>query len=330
MSGRKVQGHESERHAVEQLGSALERLVARQVLTEGQAQAVIDEVAVAAPARRISPAAEIAAYVGGILATVAAITVVSRFWIDIPALQQVLIFAVVSFALWFAGRSVRAVEDPAAQRLTSALWLMSTAAAASAAWVTGDDILRLNETETSLFVGLVSAAHGTLLWLRHRTSVQQLVIFAAVLATGGAGIAIGDSPPEEIWGIAVWALGVVWALLGVSGVMRPVTTAAAVGAVTAVIGAEVLAVVSATPGLLLGLATVSVLFAAGAASKQPVFLGVGSVGLAIVLPHAMTEWFPSSVTAPLAMFVAGVILLGGALVTIRTARQRTPLSPQAG
>lgn len=302
------------------LRTTLDRLVADDVITPEQAAAVLAGVVGPPGARRISPAAEVVGYIGGVLATVAALTVGAEFWQQLGDLTQFAIFVVIAIALWGGGRSISGVDDPAAGRLTSTLWLLSTSATASAAWVAADGLLGLVADRTALVVGVVATAQALGLWLVRRTALQQVALFGSVMTTVGAAGALLPDPPDEVYGLAVWILGVVWAVLAWRGPLRPAATGMAIGAVTAVVGAEILTFASETPGLLLSLTTVGVLFAAAAATRSAVFVGVASVALAIVLPQALYSWFPENVGAPIAVFVAGSVLLGGALATIRAAR----------
>lgn len=302
------------------LEATLDRLVAESVITPAQAAAVREGVSGPQRARPISPAAEVVGYIGGVLATVAALTVGAEFWQQLGDLTQFGIFAVIAVALWAGGRSISAVDDPAAGRLTSTLWLLSTSATAGAAWVVADGLLGLVADRTALVVGVVATAHALALWLVRPSVLQQLALFGSFMTALGATGALLPDPPAQVYGVTVWIVGVAWAVFTWRGLLRPAATGMAIGAVTAVVGAEILTFASETPGLLLSLTTIAVLFAAAAATRSAVFTGVASVALAIVLPQALYSWFPESVGAPIAVFIAGSVLLGGALATMRAAR----------
>ena len=306
---------------------ALQQLVDESVITAEQAAAVQQALWPQRTGRSMSPAAEIAGYVGGILALVAATTVAADLWTQLEVWTQFAIFAIAAVALWAGGRWLLPTDDPSVGRLGGTLWLLSTASTASAAWIACDGFLLLPEKQAALTLGLVTTAHAGVLWALRRRALQQIALFVGVMTTVGAALWLLPRPPDELYGLVVWAVGVAWALLAIGGQLAPRRTGAALGGVTAVLGAEGLTFAYETAGLLLALATVGALFAAGAMAREAVFVGLGSVALAIVLPQALSTWFPDSVSAPTALFVAGTVLLGGALSTIRTARSATASRP---
>ncbi len=160
------------------LRTTLDRLVADGVVTPAQAVAVLDGVAEPSTKRRISPAAEVVGYIDGVLATIAALTVAAEFWTQLEAETQLAIFTVVAAALWGAGRSISTVDDRAAGRLMGTLWLLSTAATASAAWVAADGLLGMTAERAALATGVVATIHAAALWLVWTAALQQIACSA--------------------------------------------------------------------------------------------------------------------------------------------------------
>ena len=312
---------------MERTRAVLDDLVDQGVLTREQSNVVAAALAAPQPQdRRVSPMAEVVGYIGGVLATVAAITVASQFWSELHTWAQLGIFALVAVAMWLAGRSVREVDDLAAGRLGGTLWFLSTAATAALAWIAGDRLLNFEWRQATMLMGAIATVHAGALWWVRRGALQQIALFAGVVTTAMAALALLPSPPDDMYGLAVWALGIAWLALAWSRVVAPLRTGLALGAVTAVIGAEMFAMEGDTLGLVLLLATVAGLFAAAAVTRQALLVGIASVSLAVALPQALAEWFPDSISAPTAVFVAGIILLGGALGTIRAARRSDSVS----
>jgi hypothetical protein len=98
-------------------------------------------------------------------------------------------------------------------------------------------------------------------------------------------------------------------------------------AVTVLVGAQILGFSYETAGMLLGLATSGALLVASRPVSQPLLVAAGSIGLVLFVPQSLSLWFPGSINAPAAVFVAGVVLLGGALATIRASRATHPAQP---
>lgn len=299
---------------------ALDELVEQSVLTPEQAAGVAEALAPKRSERALSPAAEVAAYIGGVLALVAAVMVAADLWGHLDDLAQMAVFGTAAVVLWAGGRSLLPTEDDTAGRLAGTLWLLSTAATGAAAWsASGSALLFGDRKEPVLVLGLVMTAHAALLWWRRRGALQQIALYAGVMTTAGAALWLLPQPSDEVYGLTVWGVGILWTVLVLAGVMAPRRTGAALGGLTAFAGAEALWSANQDVGLMLALATVAALFVAGAMAREAVLLGIGSAALAAVVPQTLSEWFPGSADQPVALFLAGALLLGGALSTVRTA-----------
>jgi hypothetical protein len=307
------------------LDEVLERLVARDVLTMEQAAAVRAEYAEAqiptAGASRIPPVVEAAGYLGAVLAAVAAIFVVARFWAELAPWSQLAVLALVAGALWVGGRWV---EAPGAveRRITSFLWFWSIGAVAWAGWIAGEGVLGLR-SETALFwLSVAATAYAAALWRRLPTAPLQLALFGGVQGVFLFGLALLERPPTEWFGAIVWVIGLAWGVLAWGGLVSPVRAAFAFSGIAAGIGAQVTVFAAARGwGLSLGFVTAALAMGTGTRWAQPALTAIGTVVLAVILPQAMTTWFPGSLAAPLAVLLSGLVLLGGALATVRSRRE---------
>lgn len=301
---------------------ALDELVEQSVLTPEQAAAVAEALAPQRARLALSPTAEVAAYIGGVLALVAAVMVAADLWSHLDDLAQIAVFGTAGVVLWAGGRSLLPTHDAAVGRLAGTLWLLSTAATGAAAWsASGSALLFGDRKEPVLVLGLVMTVHAALLWWLRRAALQQIAVYAGVMTTVGAALWLLPQPPDEVYGLTAWGVGVVWTVLVLAGVMAPRRTGCALGGVTAFAGAEALWSTNQDVGLVVALATVAALFVAGAMAREAVLVGIGSATLAAVVPQALSAWFPGSVDQPVALFLAATMLLGGALSTVRTARR---------
>ncbi len=66
-------------------------------------------------------------------------------------------------------------------------------------------------------------------------------------------------------------------------------------------------------GQVLAIATVAGLLAGGVLLRQAWLVVLGAAGVLLVVPQTATRYLPTSAAAPLAIFVAGVVLLGSAV-----------------
>jgi len=69
--------------------------------------------------------------------------------------------------------------------------------------------------------------------------------------------------------------------------------------------------------MLLGLVTAGVLLTFSVTLRNTILLGFGAAGIFIFVPQIIFEYFGDTIGVPLALFLTGVVLLGGALLVAR-------------
>jgi hypothetical protein len=304
------------------LGSALERLVERGVLTPSQAEAVHAEVRAVTPPESpgVRPGAEIAAWVGAVLALAAGLTATARFWSELQVWAQSGLLLLAAVALFAAGAWLADDARQAARRIVSVTWLLAVVAFGAAVALPLSSGPPEPEARAFLIAAAASAAVAFPLWRRHESALQLLGIVGAVVTGLLSGLGTVERPPDELYGLLLWAAGAALVLLGWSELARPVRTALATGALGALAGAELLFFQFPRTGVLLGLATVAGLFVLGTGLRRVFLTGIAAVALALFVPEALDAFFPGSLNASATMFVTGAALLIGALATIRRAR----------
>lgn len=312
------------------LDEALARLVDRGVLDDGQAAAVRAEVG--AGASRGPDLAELLAAAGGVLVLGAAVTLAAQLWDRLLPGAQLGILALAALLLWAAGRWAAGRftrgEDETAESpglgtsgwLTGVLWLASTGATFGALWVAIEDLLGLSEEWGGFLLAVLTTVQALLLWLARRRGLQHVALFIGVLAVVITGIGLIPHIEDEIYGLAIWGAGLAWGLLTWGGVAGPRRSGYALAALAAFGGSEVLFFGYAAAGLALGLASSIAALALARPLDQAVLAGLGAAGLAVLVPQGLDHWFPDSIGAPASVFIAGVLILAGALYTLRTAR----------
>jgi hypothetical protein len=315
---------------VDAMSRALERWVRDGLISESQAEAILAAEHADERPRRVAPLVEAAGYLGTVLAGIAAIAIVAEFWADLRTWAQIGLPSLTAAALLLGGRWIADVDDSASGRLLSFLWFLSSAAAVTALVVATERLLDIDEPRRALLVGLGTVAYGGWLWLVRPRPLQQVVLAAGVLTTLLAALSLFERPPVELFGLAVWALGVAWALLEWGGLLRPARTAYALGGIAVLAGPQLLSFEFQGAGLALGLASAGALFATAARIRPGVLLGFGAVGVAVYVPQTLSAYFPDVIGVPALLLVSGVVVLAASLVAVKTGRRFSEVPGSAG
>jgi hypothetical protein len=314
----------------------IERWVTEGVITAVQAERMRADLglldsyptALAAPPahqERTSLVVEALGYLGGVVILVAAGLLADRYWSDLSTSGRLSVVAGAAAVLLTAGSAVPQRLGAAGVRLHAVLWLLSTAATAALLAVFGNDVLGWQGEDVGLLTSAGTATLAGALWWRLRTVLQQLVLFAALLATAGTAAA-QLSGSSTLSGVAVWGTGAVWFLLGWGGLIAPRRAAFALGAVGMLIGAGF--TIPTDAGIALALATVTMLVVTAVLFRDLVLLAVGAVGALQILPSAIVKWFPGVLAAPLALLVVGGLLVAAAIYIAQLRRDRPSAEAQ--
>ena len=269
--------------------------------------------------RRRAVVVEVLGYLGGVLAAVAGFVLGAESWDRLGYWGRVGVLAAVTGGLLAAGWWLRGSEGRVRPRLASVLWLGAVAGFAGllAVLLDGDSDDALADPSLWVAGGSLVLAGG--LYLLERRVLQQVALFAAVVATmvaGGQRLA-GSWDPVEGYGFLV--LGAAWLELGRRGLVRPRRTSEALGSLALLSGPEVLNAGGAGPGdwaLWLGLGLAVALIVAGSALGRTVPLGIGAAAMVVFLGQvAGQHWH--DLGAPLAILLVGLGLVAAAVVLAR-------------
>lgn len=261
---------------------------------------------------RLPLVAEALGYAGGVLAIAAGIYLARDLW---PGLSTggVLAFAAVAcVVLGAGGAAVRTTGDPAFRRLRSVLWLLSTVSLAAFTGTLADQVGRFGPESTTLVTAAASAAYGAALWWRTRAVLQHLAVFASLAVLVGTAV-YRLWPHAGAWapGLGIWALSALWGVAALRGYLPPVVTGYIAAGIGLLAGAQLTMQVPA--GHVLALATVAGLLAGGVLLREAWLVALGAVGVLLVVPQTAGRYLPTSAATPLAIFVAGVVLVGFAV-----------------
>lgn len=120
------------------------------------------------------------------------------------------------------------------------------------------------------------------------------------------------------YGLTVWAVGVVWVLLSLAGILTPARAGLVAGSVGALVGAQIAALDAYRGwGLALAVITVTLVLVGGARRNDLGLLIVGAMGALVFSVQVAAELFGTELAAAVALLLAGALLVVGAVAASR-------------
>jgi hypothetical protein len=146
------------------------------------------------------------------------------------------------------------------------------------------------------------------------------------LLGGTAAALLAKNVDGDTWpGVGFWAVGAAWVVLGQAAILRPVRVARAAGAVMMLIGSMMTTSDRADAAIVFSLVTVAVIVVMAVAFSDLVLLAIGSLGALQAIGGAVSEWFPNSLAAAVALLLVGGGVVGTAIwIGRRRAREKHP------
>jgi hypothetical protein len=295
------------------------------LITAEQAALMRADVPLATPTAAVWPAPratslviEALGYLGGVLIMVALGLVVGQYWADLSIGGQLALTGAVTVLLLFAGAAVpHRRGGGVGSRLRAVLWMAAAVGLAAFLGLAGADVFGWEESAVATFAAGGAAVLATTLWYLHRQPVLHVAVLAATVATA---IAATTLLPDAgfLPGVAMWGVGVVWAVLSWGGLYPPRRLGVLLGSVVTTFGA--LFVASEGWGSALAVTTVVALVAFALLVRDLVLLTVAALGTLNVLPVVVSRFFPGVLSAAMALLTVGLFLVGAAVVTARRKR----------
>ncbi len=309
------------------LHAKLHRWVAASLITAAEAEAIEDFESRSAPiaARRVPLVTEALAYLGAALAAAAAAVLLGDRWQELaPTVHVAAVGSGAAIAL-AGGWALRRSEEPAFARTTSVLWFAGTGLVAWLAGLIAGEVLEHGGRVPLLAAAAAATVCGAILFALRRRALQQIALFAGLVAL--VATAFGEPPSSPT---AVWVVGAVWVAAATLGVLRPDRPAAAAGALVALYAPAPLSAAGEGWGLWLGLGTAAALLAMSVWRREPILLGLGGVGLFGYLVAVLADAFGGTAGMPIALLLAGAIVLALALgYARRSGRVATRTAPRS-
>lgn len=306
------------------LRATLDRAVAAGIITSEQADAIaaLDAgepprpTTPELPTRRPSWLPEILGYLGGTLATAAAVLLGVQLWEELSAAARVALLAALTAAALLGGRLLRG-NDTAAGRLGSFLWAAAVLCASFTAAEVTEDLLDRSFTAATLCGSTAALVLAAVLWWRRRSVLQHVAAFGAAAATLVSG-AEWLGAPNEAGGQLLWALGLVWIVATV--VAAGGSAGWVLGCLAMVIGSLLAGVGDQDWWLVIGALSAGVVVVGGVRMRRWAVIAVGVVGLLVLVPVVVVELLGVGTGPVAALLVLGVVLVAVAVVLIRRTR----------
>lgn len=268
---------------------------------------------------------EVLAYLGAVFVLIAGFFLVAQFWEDIPDAARIAISLAAGILLAVTGMYLDANRRASVRRAGQVSLLLAAAPIGFAVGMLVDAVLA--DEDISVLAGFVGALGFSLYAYRRGASfAQHLALFLAALGTTvAAGTILAGDEGSWVMGILIVALGVGWIIASALGHLPP-RVLAEVGGITA-LGIGSLIVVgslgsSGTDGIAAMVCWVLVsigLVGIGVARDRVVLIIGGVLGMVIYIPWMIGQTLGGGLGAPLALIVAGGILIATAIYLTRRA-----------
>jgi hypothetical protein len=307
-----------ERKAESWLDDHARRWVSAGIISAEQADGIknYEQVADERPPQRLGIAAEVAAYVGSVLALMGGLTVVGPNWEDMALAGRVGVGVAVMAIGFISGRWIMKLGEAGATRLGSFLWAVGTGGIAIAMAAVMQEIEPEDEAVTAIAIGIPIMAVSLGLW---RNLDRPLQVVAAAI-----GFAVTTFGLVELADVSPWVAGVVFLAFGaavaigaISDLVKPRLVALGVGSFGAYIGGFMLGDLNEHVGPAVAL-LVAIAATAFALRDRLIPLLVAGVVGALIATQALLATTFSGAVAALVVTLLGIVIVG---VTIaRTVR----------
>lgn len=288
--------------------------VAERVISRADADAIAAFESRRAPVpggRGVTPVTEALAYLGAALAVAAGGTVVGGEWDGLSTAERIAVPGSIWLVLFGVGWSIRSATSPPRVRLARILWFLS---AAALAWTVGSVVVDGFRAERwPLWGGAAVVFFAGALYLARPSTLQQLALVGGVIL-----LAVGLTEDSlAATGVAYWAVGVVWILLGWRRLLVQPGTASTVGSLLVLVGALLISTQREEVGAWFSVLTAAGLIGVSVGIRHTSMLVLGAVGLFFSTFGTIQQYVEGTTGIAIGLLVAGVVVLALALIVSR-------------
>ncbi len=274
---------------------------------------------------RLSVVAELAVYLGSVLALMSGAMMVGQSWDALGISGQLAIGIAIAALGFIAGTRLIHLDDPGTRRLASFMWLIGTGGVALSVGALVDRAAFDEPGWNVLIIGLPVLAIGASLWRNLDRPLQVLTTaVGAGLTLGGIGALL--STPPWVGGILVWLGALLVGALAITQRLRPELYVLAVAAIAAMIGAVMWADVSELTAAIAATITAAGIVTVGLARHLVPILVIGVIAFLQSLQGLLMTTLNGALAAAV-VAVAGIAVV--IVVIARSTRGPKPIGGRA-
>lgn len=265
------------------------------------------------------------AYVGAILVLAGGGAAIGQRWEALPDWGHVAVFGGATAFFLAIGAVVLGVQDRAAQRMVGLAWFLSAAGVFGAAASLVHDVFGWSGEVTTLTAGVTMSAYAAVLWLIRKLALLHLVLFVGGIVTisGTINTVTHGSGSTLSFVLALWAFGVLWALLGWRRYLEPIWMAIPLGVLLALFTPS-FAVTDHGWVYVVAVVTAALVMVASVPLRSTVLLGIGTFWMFAYVTSIVVHYFGGSLGGPVVTAVIGAFILLLATIVARVVRVTKP------
>ena len=262
--------------------------------------------------RRLSVAAEVAVYLGSVLALSGGAMVVARRWEELAFAARLGVALVIAAAGIAGGVWSYRQGEPGTDRVGG---FLSALGLAGVAFASGLVVIRADAGADELAVlvpGVAVIAVGAVLWRNRTRPLEFLAVVVASVAVVTAVVSLADL---DVWvgGMTILLLGSLLAAVSATGRVHPRLVAIAAGAASAFGGAFALTEADERLGPIVALLVALALVVGATRADEPALVMLGVAGTLVATQAVLATSFDGAVAAAIVALL-GVLLVVGVIV----------------